>query len=83
MASYVRRRNGELCDVYVNKFEWTHDHDGVIIQWESPQLGWGEYILKFKVEDQKLYIDSEHMDTEDDLLFLKSLLEAIPKMEMR
>ena len=79
MAGYVRRKNGELCDVYVNKFEWTGDRTGIIIQWESPQLGWGEYVLKFDEESQSLYIDSEHMDYEDDLLFLKSLLEAIPK----
>lgn len=79
MGKYVRRKNEESCDVYVNNFEWTSDHTGIIIQWESPQLGWGEYVLKFDVDEQKLYIDSEHMDREDDLRFLKALLEAIPK----
>lgn len=79
MAIYKCKRDGELCDMEVTSFEWTHDHNGIIISWISPQLGFGEYVLKFNEEKQELYIDSEHMDADDDLSFLAALLECIPK----
>ena len=81
-AKFKRRKNGEMVDLHVTSFEWNAAHTGIDIRWVSEQIGWGEYYISFDEEKQTIFVDSECMDKEDDMSFLKALFEALPKSGM-
>lgn len=81
-SQFKRRKNGEMVDIHVTNFEWNAKHTGIYIRWFSEQIGWGEYYISFDEEKQTIFVDSECMDKEDDMSFLKALFEALPKSGM-
>ena len=56
--------------------------NGIAIKWYG-DIGWGEYMLYRKEGDNKWYGNSEYMDSKNDKVFLKLLLnEFVDKVEI-
>ena len=55
-----------------------HRCKGITIKWSSPDIGFGEYTLYKKLEENsKWKADSEYMDWKDDTLFGQTLFEYL------
>lgn len=73
---YTRKKSGKV--VTINSWKVTGGKDGIVISWDSPELGFGEYtILNHPTEEGKFVVESECMDSLPDLDFLKAVLGAI------
>lgn len=67
--------------------------NGFVIRWISPELGWGEYTIHVNADrdeygsvigDVSIEGDSEYMDSNDDKLFLRTLLAKLEdKIEIK
>ena len=54
-------------------------YKGIHVEWAAPMLGWGEWTMVWRDEDNKFHIDTEHMDGQelDNREFSKAILTKV------
>ena len=48
---------------------------GFTIQWDSEDIGFGEYTIYRRADSEKWEAQSEHMDSNEDKAFIKELMK--------
>ena len=48
-------------------------YTGLTIRWDS-DIGFGEYVIYKKIDDDEWYADSERMDSNEDKAFISELM---------